>query len=156
MDRINVVTLIAVGTMAFVLMVLTLGSSLLVPSTVAQEEEEKSGDITAAEDNAPFGGDNIGTFSLGPDRYGLRAQVDMSDEPTNGTVYVAWLVDNSTDKDVSIGQLVDDELATTSPITNSSLYNLIEVTEESPNAVGTDRNQSAIVGGAEIEGQSTG
>jgi hypothetical protein len=75
----------------------------------------------------------------------------MDDSPTNGTLYVAWLVDNSTDNDIGIGQLVDDELAVTQQITNSSLYNLIEVTEESPDKVNTSRNQSAIVAGAEIE-----
>jgi hypothetical protein len=99
-------------------------------------------------------GDNAGTFSIGPDRYGLRVQVDMSDSPTNGTVYVAWLVDNSTGDDIAVGQLVDDELAATQQITNSSLYNLIELTEESPDAFGTTRNQSAIVAGAELEGQA--
>jgi hypothetical protein len=125
------------------------GTPLLVTFTMAQEEEEKSGDLTAPEDNMPFGGENAGTYSLGPDRYGLRIQVDMSDSPTNGTVYVAWLVDNSTGDDIGVGQLVDDELAVTQQITNSSLYNLIEVTEESPDAVGTSRNQSAIVAGAE-------
>lgn len=133
----------------------TLNGNLVVPSTFAQEEEEESGDLTEPEDSAPFGGDNAGTFSIGPDRYGLRVQVDMSDSPTNGTVYVAWLVDNSTGNDIAIGQLVDDELAATQQITNSSLYNLIEVTEESPDAVSTSRNQSAIVAGAEIEGQET-
>ena len=74
----------------------------------------------------------------------------MDDSPTNGTIYVAWLVDNSTGDDIGIGQLVDNELAATQQITNSSLYNLIEVTEESPDNVGTSRNQSAVVAGAEI------
>ena len=117
---------------------------------VEQEETEESGDLTAPEGNATFGGDNAGTYSLGPDKYGLRIQVDMDDSPTNGTVYVAWLVDNSTGDDIGIGQLIDDELAATQQITNSSLYNLIEVTEESPDNVGTSRNQSAVVAGAEI------
>lgn len=128
------------------------GTPSLVTSTSAQEEEEKSGDLTEPEDNLPFGGENAGTYSLGPDRYGLRIQVDMNESPTNGTLYIAWLVDNSTGDDIGVGQLVDDELAATQQITNSSLYNLIEVTEESPDAVGTSRNQSAIVAGAEIEG----
>ncbi|MGH9976809.1 MAG: hypothetical protein ACRD8Z_13395, partial [Nitrososphaeraceae archaeon] len=60
-------------------------------------------------------------------------------------------VDNSTGNNIGIGQLVDDELAVTQQITNSSLYNLIEVTEESPDQVTTSRNQSAVVAGAEIE-----
>jgi hypothetical protein len=141
---------ITITAIALMVLVPTMNGNLLVTSTFAQEEEENSGDLTEPEDNVPFGGDNAGTFSVGPDRYGLRVQVDMSDSPTNGTVYVAWLVDNSTGDDIALGQLVDDELAATQEITNSSLYNLIEVTEESPDALGTSRNQSAIVAGAEI------
>ena len=154
MAKINLLKLMAITVVAIALTVLlpTMNGNLLVTSAFAQEEEEKSGDLTEAEDNVPFGGDNAGTFSIGPDRYGLRVQVDMSDSPTNGTVYVAWLVDNSTGDDIAIGQLVDDELAATQQITNSSMYNLVEVTEESPDAIGTSRNQSAIVAGAEIEG----
>jgi hypothetical protein len=156
--KINLLKLVAITITGIALTVLipTMNGNPFVTPTIAQEEEEKSGDLTEPEDNVPFGGDNAGTFSIGPDRYGLRVQVDMSDSPTNGTVYVAWLVDNSTGDDVPLGQLVDDELAATQQITNSTLYNLIEVTEESPDAVGTSRNQSAIVAGAEIEGQEAG
>jgi hypothetical protein len=147
---------ITITGIALTVVIPTMNGNPFVTPSFAQEEEEKSGDLTEPEDNVPFGGDNAGTFSIGPDRYGLRVQVDMSDSPTNGTVYVAWLVDNSTGDDVPLGQLVDDELAATQQITNSTLYNLIEVTEESPDAVGTSRNQSAIVAGAEIEGQEAG
>jgi hypothetical protein len=156
--KINLLKLVAITITGIALTALipTMNGNPFVTPTFAQEEEEKSGDLTEPEDNVPFGGDNAGTFSIGPDRYGLRVQVDMSDSPTNGTVYVAWLVDNSTGDDVPLGQLVDDELAATQQITNSTLYNLIEVTEESPDAVGTSRNQSAIVAGAEIEGQEAG
>jgi hypothetical protein len=151
----NLLKLVAITITGIALTVVipTMNGNPFVTPTFAQEEEEKSGDLTEPEDNVPFGGDNAGTFSIGPDRYGLRVQVDMSDSPTNGTVYVAWLVDNSTGDDIPLGQLVDDELAATQQITNSTLYNLIEVTEESPDTVGTSRNQSAIVAGAEIEGQ---
>lgn len=98
--------------------------------TLAQEETEKSGDLTEPEGNTPFGGENAGSYNIGQDRYGLRIQVDMDDTPANGTIYVAWLVDNTTGNDLGIGQLVDDELAVTQKITNSNLYNLIEVTED--------------------------
>jgi len=144
---------IIITTIALTVLMPTMNETpLLVTSTLAQEEEENSGDLTEPEDSMPFGGETAGTYSIGPDRYGLRVQVNMDDSPTNGTLYIAWLVDNSTGNDLGIGQLVDDELAATQQITNSSLYNLIEVTEESPDAVGTSRNQSAIVAGAEIEG----
>lgn len=152
-DSVSLLVAITIATIALTVLIPTLnGTSLLVTTTLAQEETESSGDLTEPEDNMPFGGDNVGTYSIGPDRYGLRIQVDMDDSPTNGTLYIAWLVDNSTGNDIGIGQLNDGELAATQQITNSSLYNLIEVTEESPDDVGTSRNQSAVVAGAEIEG----
>ena len=141
---------ITIAAIALTVSMPTMNGTQLVTTAFAQEETEESGDLTAPEGNATFGGDNTGTYTLGPDKYGLRIQVDMDESPTNGTVYVAWLVDNSTGDDLGIGQLVDDELAATQQITNSSLYNLIEVTEESPDNVGTSRNQSAVVAGAEI------
>ncbi|HZB73989.1 MAG TPA: hypothetical protein VE378_04520 [Nitrososphaeraceae archaeon] len=119
--------------------------------TLAQEETEKSGDLTEPEGNTPFGGENAGSYNIGQDRYGLRIQVDMDDTPANGTIYVAWLVDNTTGNDLGIGQLVDDELAVTQKITNSSLYNLIEVTEQSPDTVGSSRNLSTVVAGTELD-----
>lgn len=143
---------IAITTVALTVLTSTMnGTPLQITSILAQEETDASGDLTGPDDNMPFGGDNAGTYSIGQDRYGLRIQVNMDDSPTNGTLYVAWLVDNSTGNDIGVGQLADDELAVTQQITNSSLYNLIEVTEESLNNVNTSRNQSAVIAGAEIE-----
>ena len=151
-NSILMLIVIAITTVTLTVLTPTMnGTPLQITSILAQEETEASGDLTGPDDNMPFGGDNAGTYSIGQDRYGLRIQVNMDDSPTNGTLYVAWLVDNSTGNDIGIGQLVDDELAVTQQITNSSLYNLIEVTEESPDKVNTSRNQSAIVAGAEIE-----
>jgi hypothetical protein len=151
-NSILMLIVIAITTVTLTVLTPTMnGSPLQITSILAQEETEASGDLTGPDDNMPFGGDNAGTYSIGQDRYGLRIQVNMDDSPTNGTLYVAWLVDNSTSNDIGIGQLVGDELAVTQQITNSSLYNLIEVTEESPDKVNTSRNQSAVVAGAEIE-----
>ena len=147
---------ITITATALTVLMPTMNGTLLT-STSAQEEEEKSGDLTAPEGNVPFGGDNVGTYSIGPDRYGIRAQVDMDESPTSGTAYEAWLVNNSTGQDYSLGQLVDNELATTKQVqgnTNMSSFNLIEVTEDSD--TNPTRNQSNIVAGAEIEGTSTG
>jgi len=151
-NSILMLIVIAITTVTLTVLTPTMnGTPLQITSILAQEETEASGDLTGPDDNMPFGGDNAGTYSIGQDRYGLRIQVNMDDSPTNGTLYVAWLVDNSTGNNIGIGQLVDDELAVTQQITNSSLYNLIEVTEESPDKVTTSRNQSAVVAGAEIE-----
>lgn len=140
---------IVIASIVLILPALTMNGTIL-QIAVAQEEIEKSGDLTEPEDSTPFGGEEVGTYSIGQDRYGLRIQVDMDDSPNNGTLYVAWLVDNSTGNDIGVGQLIDDELAVTQQITNSSLYNLIEVTEELSGAVDTSRNQSAVVAGAQL------
>jgi hypothetical protein len=145
----------AILTVAAILMMMTVTAAtpiLHIRSADAQEEVEKSGDLTVPEEDMPFGGDNVGTYSIGQDRYGLRVQVNMDISPTSDNVYEAWLVDNATGSDLSVGQLVDNELATTQEITNSSLYNLIEVTEERANDPNPARNSSAIVAGAELEG----
>jgi hypothetical protein len=75
----------------------------------------------------------------------------MNDPPSSDKVYVVWLVKNSTGDDLSVGQLADDAMAITQPITNQSLYNLIDVTEESAGNVGVSRNTSAVVAGANLE-----
>jgi hypothetical protein len=145
---------LAFSIIAIILLTMTVTTTtpnLHIGSAQAQEEVEKSGDLTVPEDDRPFGGDNAGTYSIGQDRYGLRIQVDMDSQPTNGTVYEGWLVDNATGNTQSVGQLVDDELAVTQEITNSSSYNLIEVTEEPVNDSNPSRNQSAVVAGAELE-----
>src|SRR5919198_374555 len=87
------------------------GTLFLVGAAQAQEETEMSGDLTAPEGNAPFGGDRVGTYTVGQERYGIRALVDMDEPPTNGTIYEAWLYNNNTGLDFSLGQLVDDQLA---------------------------------------------
>ena len=75
----------------------------------------------------------------------------MDESPTNGTTYEAWLVNNASGQDFSLGQLVDNALATTKQVQgNLGSFNLFEVTEESDN--NPTRNQSAVVGGAELEG----
>ena len=147
-------SVLAFSIIAIIILTMTVTTTtpnLHIGSAQAQEEAEKSGDLTVPEDDKPFGGDNVGTYSIGQDRYGLRIQVDMDITPSNDTVYEAWLVDNATGNALSIGQLLDDELASTKEITNSTSYNLIEVTEEPVNDPNPARNSSATVAGAELE-----
>jgi hypothetical protein len=117
----------------------------------AQEETLSSGDLTVPEGDNPFGGDNIGTYSIGMDREGLRVQVDMNISPTGDKTYQAWLVGNATDNDLALGELVDNALGTTLASTDTSPYGLIVVTEEPINDPDPARNSSAVVAGAELE-----
>jgi hypothetical protein len=148
----NMLVAITLMTLAFTVLTPTYGGIYSqFTSVLAQDEGDKSGDLTEAEGGEPFGGSNVGTYDIGQDRSGLRIQVNMNDPPSADKVYVVWLVDNSTGDDLSVGQLVDNTIAITQPITNQSLYNLIEVTEENAGNVGVSRNTSAVVGGANLE-----
>jgi hypothetical protein len=117
----------------------------------AQVQTESSGDLTAPEGDSPFGGDNVGTYTIGLDREGLRVQVNMDLTPTSGNAYQAWLVDNATDTDLALGQLTDNALADTLQSTNdTSQYNLIVVTEEPVDDQDPARDSAAVVAGAEL------
>ena len=126
-------------------------TTLYVGVAEAQEETLSNGDLTVPEGENPFGGDTIGTYSIGTDREGLRVQVDMNISPTGDNAYQAWLVGNATENDLAVGQLVDNALGVTLPSTNTSQYGLIEVTEEPVNDPDPARNSSAVVAGAELE-----
>lgn len=149
---------LAFSIIAIILLTMTVTTTtpnLHIRSAQAQEEVEKSGDLVVCKLHCrhPEGEEppKAGNYSIGQDRYGLRIQVDMDSQPTNGTVYEAWLVKNVTGNSQSLGKLVDDELAVTQGITNSSLYNMIEVTEEPVNDSNPSRNRSATVAGAGLE-----
>lgn len=122
-----------------------------IGSAEAQVQTESSGDLTVPEGDNPFGGDNIGTYSIGLDREGLRVQVNMEITPTSGNAYQAWLVDNATDTDLALGQLTDNALADTLQSANdTSQYNLIVVTEEPIDDPDPARDSASVVAGAEL------
>jgi len=138
-------------TLAVMIALLITTTTLYVGVAEAQEETLSNGDLTVPEGENPFGGDTIGTYSIGTDREGLRVQVDMNISPTGDNAYQAWLVGNATENDLAVGQLVDNALGVTLPSTNTSQYGLIEVTEEPVNDPDPARNSSAVVAGAELE-----
>ena len=131
---------------------LTASTSLYGGITKAQEQMLSSGDLTVPEGDNPFGGDVVGTYSVGLDREGLRAQVNMDISPGSGMSYQAWLLDSATDADLALGQLEDNGLAATLQSNDTSSYNLIVVTEEPTDDPNPARNSSAVVAGAELEG----
>lgn len=141
--RINVILTLIVMTA-----LLTTITTVHIGTAEAQVEVESSGDLSVPQGDNPFGGDNIGTYSIGMDREGLRVQVDMDISPRSGASYQAWLLDNATANDLTLGELVDNALATTLQPTDTSQYKLIVVTEEPLNDPDPARNSSAVVAGA--------
>lgn len=122
-----------------------------VGTAEAQLQTESSGDLTAPADDNPFGGDNVGTYTIGLDREGLRVQVNMDITPTSGNAYQAWLVDNATDTDLALGQLTDNALADTlQQVNDTSQYDLIVVTEEPIDDPEPARDSAAVVAGASL------
>jgi hypothetical protein len=138
------------GINVFLTVLLTMVATVHIGAAEAQEEVVASGDLSIPEGNNPFGGDNIGTYSIGRDREGVRVQVNMDITPTSGNAYQAWLVDNATGNDLALGDLVDNELATTLQPTDTSPCKLIVVTEEPDNDPDPARNSSAIAAGATL------
>jgi len=146
MDRLYLLLVVAVLATS-----LTAGTSLHIGIAEAQEQMESSGDLTVPEGDNPFGGDKFGTYSIGNDREGIRAQVNVDISPTSGMSYQAWLVDSTTDTDLALGQLEDNGLATTLQSTDTP-YDLIIVTEEPIDDPNPARNSSAVVAGAQLAG----
>ena len=147
MDRLYSLLIVAVLVTS-----LAVGTPLRVGTAEAQEQVESSGDLTVPEGDNPFGGDTFGTYSIGNDREGVRAQVNVDVSPTSGMSYQAWLVDSATDTDLALGQLEDNELATTLQPTDTSSYDLIIVTEEPIDDPNPARNSSTVVAGAQLSG----
>ena len=110
------------------------------PRTVIQ------GELTTPNDNKPFGGKNIGDFtvSIYDDRKSnsifndkTRISVTVEDIPSPGTVYEGWLVDVDSGKKSSFGIFESNTQRHASSIhktvENNFEYDLIVITEEPQN-----------------------
>lgn len=125
-------------------------SALSVQSAAADHTSDKNklrGDLTSPASGNPFGGDDIGDYSIITNGHKtvIRAHVDV--EPSEGMVLEGWLVDMGTGYKLSLGQFRDGgTLVFGQNIVNAHTYNLIVITEEPANDV--DPNPATPVGGA--------
>ena len=66
----------------------------LVAITVPLAHAQMTLNITRADADKPFGGEKLGTVLIVPKEHVLSVTANMSAQPTNGTVYEGWLVDD--------------------------------------------------------------
>jgi hypothetical protein len=109
-----------------------------------------SGTLTAPSNGNPFGGNQVGTFSVLSDgsQTSIFAHVDLV--ASEGSVLEGWLVDEGTGYKLSLGQLNDNNgsLSFHQVLVNAYTYNVLVITEEPDND--TDPNPATPVGGAPL------
>jgi hypothetical protein len=112
-------------------------------------ERLTSGTLTAPSNGNPFGGDQVGTFTVLSDgsQTSIFAHVDLV--ASEDSVLEGWLVDEGTGYKLSLGQLKDNSsLSFHQVLVNAYTYNVLVITEEPDND--TDPNPATPVGGAPL------
>jgi hypothetical protein len=114
------------------------------------EAQQISGDITAASEGQPFGGETMGSVSI--DSTGRRTTIsaDLNAAPGEGNVFEGWLVDaGGSEYKLSLGQFRNGTLDFSQYMVNPYTYKNFEVTEEP--AEDPDPNAADSVAGFEIQ-----
>jgi hypothetical protein len=114
------------------------------------EAQQISGDITAASEGQPFGGESMGTLSI--DSTGRRTNIsaDINAAPGEGNVFEGWLVDaGGSEYKLSLGQFRNGTLDFSQYMVNPYTYKNFEVTEEP--AEDSDPNAADSVAGFELK-----
>ena len=62
--------------------------------TVPLAHAQMTLDITRADPDKPYGGEKLGTVLIVPKAHEISVTANMNSQPTNGTVYEGWLVDD--------------------------------------------------------------
>jgi hypothetical protein len=72
-----------------------LGMVMFDPIMDIQEAEaqQNTGDITAASEGQPFGGEKIGTVTIDSDGRRTNVSADINTTPNEGNVFEGWLLD---------------------------------------------------------------
>jgi hypothetical protein len=125
------------------------GTTMFFQGQIA-EAQQISGDITAASEGQPFGGESMGTVSI--DSTGRRTNIsaDLNDMPEEGNVFEGWLVDaGGSGYKLSLGQFRNGTLDFSQYMVNPYTYNNFEVTQEP--AEDPDPNAADSVAGFELK-----
>src|ERR671916_1001 len=114
------------------------------------EAQQITGDITAAAEGQPFGGETMGTVSI--DSTGRRTNIsaDLNAAPGEGNVFEGWLVDaGGSEYKLSLGQFRNGTLDFSQYMVNPYTYKNFEITEEP--AEDPDPNAADSVAGFELQ-----
>ena len=57
------------------------------------EAQQNTGDITAASEGQPFGGEKMGTVTIDSDGRRTNVSADINTTPNEGNVFEGWLLD---------------------------------------------------------------
>ena len=105
----------------------------LVAITVPLAHAQTTLNITRAGADKPYGGEKLGTVLIVPKEHVLSVTANMSAQPTNGTVYEGWLVDDGggSGYKLSLGEISKNGILTyNDQMVNPYTYTRFIVTEE--------------------------
>lgn len=114
------------------------------------EAQKNTGDITAASEGQPFGGEKMGTITIDSDGRRTNVSADMNTSPNEGNVYEGWLVDaEGSGYKLSLGQFRNGTLDFSQYMVNPYTYKNFELTEEP--AEDPDPNAAESIAGYELQ-----
>jgi hypothetical protein len=114
------------------------------------EAQQNSGDITAASEGQPFGGEKMGTITVDSDGRRTNVSADINASPNEGNVYEGWLVDaEGSGYRLSLGQFRNGTLDFSQYMVNPYTYKNFELTEEP--AEDPDPNAAESIAGFELQ-----
>ena len=114
------------------------------------EAQQNSGDITAASEGQPFGGEKMGTVTIDSDGRRTNVSADINASPNEGNVYEGWLVDaEGSGYKLSLGQFRNGTLDFSQYMVNPYTYKNFELTEEP--AEDPDPNAAESIAGYELQ-----
>jgi hypothetical protein len=114
------------------------------------EAQQRTGDITAASEGQPFGGEKMGTVTVDSDGRRTNVSADINTTPNEGNVYEGWLVDaEGSGYKLSLGQFRNGTLDFSQYMVNPYTYKNFELTEEP--AEDPDPNAAASIAGFELQ-----
>jgi hypothetical protein len=129
-----------------------LGMVMFDPIMDIQEAEaqQNTGDITAASEGQPFGGEKIGTVTIDSDGRRTNVSADINTTPNEGNVFEGWLVDaEGSDYKLSLGQFRNGTLDFSQYMVNPYTYKNFELTQEP--AEDPDPNAAESIAGFELK-----
>jgi hypothetical protein len=93
-----------------------------------------AGQLTAASNGKPFGGQPIGSYAVTPSGQRVDIHLHIDKPPTAGNVLEAWLVDTKANYSLSLGQvdtaINPPSLTFSQTMVNPYAYNQIIITQE--------------------------
>jgi hypothetical protein len=107
------------------------------------------GQLTAASNGKPFGGQTIGSYSVTPSGQKLDITIHLDKSPATGNVFEAWLVDTKANYSLSLGQVGAAYLSFSQTMVNPYVYNQIMITQEPANS--SNPKPSQPIGGSALQ-----